>query len=113
MSKKKVTRLTTGGMGNSNPSYSPDGNNMVFATTRDGNYELYTMRTSGSNQTRITESASWQEVMPVYSPNGYYVAYLSYLASGGPGLRWRLIGNTNVTAPVSGGYSIFSVSWGM
>ena len=79
MSKKKVTRLTTGGMGNSNPSYSPDGNNMVFTTTRDGNYD----------------------------------AYLSYLASGGPGLRYRAIGNTNVTGRVPGGYSIFSVSWGM
>ncbi len=113
VSRKSVTRLTTGGMGNANPSYSPDGRNMVFSTTRDGNYELYTMRMNGGNQTRVTESASWQEVMPVYSPDGYYVAYLSYLASGGPGLRFRALGNTNVTGPVSGAYSIFSVSWGM
>jgi Tol biopolymer transport system component len=114
VSRRTVSKLTTGGIGNANPSYSPDGRNVVFATTRDGNYELYTMRTSGANQTRILQTAGWHEVYPVYSPDGSYVAYLSYLASGGgPGLRYIGLGTTGQTGPVSGGYAIWSVSWGM
>ena len=109
-----ISRLTSGSGANVSPSFSPDGRNIVFASTRDGNYELYTMRSGGTQQARLLDKPSWHEVGPVYSPDGVYVAYLSYLANGtGPvGMRYIGVGTTGQTGPVSTSSSIMSVSWG-
>ena len=36
------------------PSWSPDGQQVLFESNRDGNYELYVMNANGSGQTRLT-----------------------------------------------------------
>lgn len=38
------------------PSWSPNGAVLLFASNRDGNYELYVMNSDGSGQTRLTTS---------------------------------------------------------
>lgn len=42
-----------------NPFWSPDGEQIVFQSVRDKNFELYTVRTDGTNATRITNNPSW------------------------------------------------------
>src|SRR4051794_31399001 len=48
---------------------------VVFASARDGNYEIYSMRADGSHQTRLTETAGPDED-PAISPDGSAIAYL-------------------------------------
>ena len=39
---------------NSDPAWSSDGSKILFASTRDGNAEIYVMDRDGSNETRLT-----------------------------------------------------------
>jgi TolB protein len=48
------TRLTNNEVADVDPMWSPDGESIVFTTGRTGFYELYTMRTDGSEQRRVT-----------------------------------------------------------
>jgi WD40 repeat protein len=113
VSRGTVTKLTNGNGAYGGAAYSPDGRDIVFSVARGSSYELYTMRSSGSNQTLVFESVSWNEVSPVYSLDGRYIAYLSYLGVNPPGLRYFALGTTGQTGPVAGGPMIMSVSWGM
>ncbi len=40
------------------PNYSPDGTKIVFASTRDGQSEIYVMNADGSGQTRLTNNGA-------------------------------------------------------
>ncbi|MCI0494320.1 DUF5050 domain-containing protein [candidate division KSB1 bacterium] len=42
-----------------NPVWSPDGTQIAFQTSRDGNFEVYVMNADGSNQQRLTNHSSW------------------------------------------------------
>jgi len=48
---------------------------IVFASNRDGNYEIYVMDADGSNQTRLTNNAVKEEY-PVWSPDGAKIAFV-------------------------------------
>ena len=50
---------------------------IVFYSKRDGNAEVYTMNSDGSNQTRLTFNDA-ADVRPVWSPNGQQIAFHSY-----------------------------------
>jgi TolB protein len=47
-------RLTHGEGNNENPRWSPDGRHIVFASSRAGSYDLYTMRSDGTEVRRLT-----------------------------------------------------------
>lgn len=49
---------------------------IVFYSERDGNYEIYTMNSDGTNQTRLTFNDS-VDSSPVWSPNGRKIAFES------------------------------------
>ena len=49
---------------------------IVFYSTRDGNGEIYTMNSNGSNQTRLTFNET-SDGAPVWSPNGQQIAFHS------------------------------------
>jgi len=78
------------------PSFSPDGNHIVFASLRDGNAEIYLMNADGSDVRRLTNHPAWDN-HPVFSPEGTQIAFSSdrerensdvYLMSaGGTGIR--------------------------
>ena len=50
---------------------------IVFYSMRDGNSEIYTMNSDGTNLTRLTFNQS-RDNSPVWSPNGRQIAFHSY-----------------------------------
>ena len=55
---------------------SPLQGKIVFYSKRDGNTEIYTMNSDGSNQTRLTFN-EMSDSSPVWSPNGRQIAFHS------------------------------------
>ncbi|MEO8041855.1 MAG: tetratricopeptide repeat protein, partial [Acidobacteriota bacterium] len=56
------------------PSFSPDGRQIVFASLRDGNAEIYLMNSDGTNVRRLTDHPAW-ESHPVFAPDGTQIAF--------------------------------------
>lgn len=68
--------LTKSDFGNADPSFSYDGKQIAFTSWRDGNPEIYTMDTDGSNVRRITDHPAFDSY-PVFSPDGTQIAFQS------------------------------------
>jgi TolB protein len=58
------------------PAYSPIEGKIAFASSRDGNMEIYTCNLDGTGITRLTHAKSI-ETSPCFSPNGYQIAFTS------------------------------------
>lgn len=77
-----ATRLTftnttpTSGPENRAESWSPDGKKIAFHSSRDGNFEIYTMNADGSNQTRLTDNPA-SDTFARWSPDGQRIAFTS------------------------------------
>ena len=56
------------------PDWSPDGTKIVFASYRDGNYQIYTMNAEGGMQTRITTNSD-DDLYPAWSPDGTKIVF--------------------------------------
>lgn len=79
-----LNQLTTSG---SEPSYSPDGERVVFTSDRDRNgrlcygdrcltaAELYVMDADGRQERRLTRTRAMNEAAPTWSPDGAQIAY--------------------------------------
>ncbi|HWA99517.1 MAG TPA: biopolymer transporter Tol [Pirellulales bacterium] len=57
-------------------SYSPDGKQIVFCSTRDGDPDLYLMDADGSNVRQLTNAPGY-DGGPFISPNGKWVVFRS------------------------------------
>jgi Tol biopolymer transport system component len=68
-----VEKLTSTGE-NFNPRWSANGRRIVFASSRDGNFEIYTMDADGGNQTRVTNDPA-VDYNPTWSPDGQRIAF--------------------------------------
>ena len=73
----RIVPLTTYSGHERNPSFSPDGTQVVFSwdgATQD-NLDLYVKLIAGESQTRLTNHPN-KDVSPVWSPDGRWIAFL-------------------------------------
>lgn len=68
--KKQLTFLGA----NTEPAWSPDGQKILFLSTRDGNHDIYLMDADGSNQINLTQTP-FEEFGFSWAPNGKEIAY--------------------------------------
>ncbi len=59
------------------PSWAPDGMSLAFHSTRDGNFEIYSMRYDGENRARLTFDPLNDDSCPMWSPDGQFIAFAS------------------------------------
>ena len=73
------TRLTESGGSDYQPSWSPDGTQIIFASDRESDSyidDIWVMDADGSNQTRLTESGGY-DYQPSWSPDGTQIVFVS------------------------------------
>ncbi len=107
-----IYKATIGGRGGAimssryiqtSPAYSPITGRVAFASSRDGNMEIYTCDLDGTNLKRLTKAPSI-ETAPRWSPNGYQIAFTSD-RTGAPRIFVMDADGTNVHQLVfEGGY---------
>lgn len=70
------TRLTQAPEGNFEPSVSPDGTQVAFASSRTGDPEIYVMKADGTDVRRLT-SFHKEDMAPKWSPDGKWISFIS------------------------------------
>ena len=58
------------------PAWSPDGNQIAFASNRDGDYEVFVMKAGGDRVRQLTNNDDW-DWMPDWSPDGKQITFTS------------------------------------
>ena len=76
LADKAVKRLTFEPQNGMSPSWSPDGSRMVFASTRNGRLEIFTMQADGSSQDMLVSMPGASVLDPRWSPDGARVAFV-------------------------------------
>lgn len=59
------------------PSLSPDGRSFVYASDKDGDFDIYLLRIGGSNEVNLTRDSEADDTMPAFSPDGSSIAFRS------------------------------------
>ncbi len=72
----EVERLATAREGNFEPSVSPDGTQVVFVSSREGDPEIYVMKADGTDVRRLTAFHK-EDMAPRWSPDGKWISFLS------------------------------------
>ena len=75
---QKLRRLTHDEFRNRAPSFTANGARVVFYSTRDGDYGLYSIAADGSGLARMTPPKSRFYLYPTLSPDGRFVAAASF-----------------------------------
>jgi Tol biopolymer transport system component len=73
---KAVKRLTFEPQNGMSPSWSPDGSRIVFASTRNGRLEIFTMSADGANQDILVSMPGSSVLDPRWSPDGRRVVFV-------------------------------------
>jgi Tol biopolymer transport system component len=72
----ELTNLTNDPGFDANPSFSPDGRQIIFNSARDGNAEIYLMNADGTGLRRLTNDPA-KEAFQAFSPDGTQIAFNS------------------------------------
>src|SRR5512134_3308851 len=75
--KMPLTRLTYGNWDDITPSPSPDGENIAFASNRNGFWDLYLLNLESGDVTQLTNTPEF-EGAPTWSPDGTFMAFEVY-----------------------------------
>ena len=75
-SPSQVGALSSGFTGDLDPVLSPQGDRLVFSSTRTGNRNLWIARPDGTEQRPLTSGTAIDE-RPVFSPDGRQIAFIS------------------------------------
>jgi Tol biopolymer transport system component len=92
---KNPTRLTRDPAFDGNPSWSPDGTRIAFASTRSGQMDIWVMNRDGSGPVRLTRSSEAEE-WPAWAPDGQMIAF-SAVRSGNSDIYLMNADGSNVT----------------
>lgn len=75
----QLTRTTAD---DTTPAWSPDGDKIVFASNREGNYELYLLNLDEKDEPRRLTESEGPDLHPDWSPDGKQIAFESIGESG-------------------------------
>ncbi len=79
------TRLTDAPGLDDGSEYTPDGQWIYFNSVRTGNMKIWRMRPDGSQQQQVTFGADSRDWFPHISPDGKWIAYISFGTDVAPG----------------------------
>lgn len=65
-----ATRLLGGAPFDMQPRFSPDGSRIVFASDRDGLWNIWTMRADGTDLKQVSRETRWFVNSPTWAPDG-------------------------------------------
>ncbi|NQV37602.1 MAG: PD40 domain-containing protein [Candidatus Marinimicrobia bacterium] len=88
----EAVALTNGPAWDIQPSYSPDGQTIVFTSDRSGGDNIWTMDLSGENTHQITNESFRLLNNPVFTPDGEYIIARKHFVKSrslGAGEMWR------------------------
>ncbi len=68
-----------GGQGydNADPVFSPDGKEILFASNRDGDWEIYSATVDGEGELRQLTNNNHSDLNPAFSPDGRFIVFES------------------------------------
>ena len=69
--------LIAGDKSETTPRWSPDGRQMAFIATRDGDPQVYLAGADGSNVRKVTDVSGGVQPPLVFSPDGTMVAFVA------------------------------------
>jgi TolB protein len=72
-----LTRLTNGAWDDIDPSVSPDGSKIAYASRQNGYWDIYVLDLISNQTIRITDTPEYDGV-PTWSPDAQFLAYESY-----------------------------------
>ena len=80
--QRNLTRLTVGPGLQTDPTFSPDGRFIAFASDRAGNFDIWVQPVAGGDPVQVTKSPA-QDTEPDWSPDGSTIAFRSARDGGG------------------------------
>ena len=75
LSRETLTRFTFGGDSNINPTWTPDGKRIAFASDNGGALNLFWQLADGSGGLERLTTGAYTQVPLSYSPDGQFLAY--------------------------------------
>ena len=72
-----LRRLTSNSLYDAEATLSPDGETIVFTSTRDGDLDIYTMNADGTGVKRLTSTLGY-DGGPFFSPDGSMIVYRTW-----------------------------------